>query len=424
MASRPPSARQARRLWAIGDVQALDAHDPLAARREAFQLPVGTIYLCGNSLGPMQPGVRARVQHLIDIEWGVDLIRSWNLHDWFALPERIGARLARILGAGADEVTVADSTSVNLFKVACAARSLRPDRRRILTERGNFPTDAYVLQGIAQMSRGGTEFVAVDRQRISDAIDEDTAVVVLTHVHYKDAAMFDMAAITARAHAAGALIVWDLSHSVGAVPLALDACKADFAIGCTYKYLNGGPGSPAFIYAARRHHDAMHPGLVGWWGDARPFDFADDFEPAAGMRRMLTGTGPVIGLLALDAALDLFDDLDMNEVQLKSQCLSSLFFDLIEQKCAGFGLEEVIPDPPAPRGSHVALRHSEGYAIMQALVRRNVIGDFRAPDIMRFGLTPLYTSYRDVWNAVDVLAEIMSTGAWQAHEYTLRSRVT
>lgn len=402
----------------------LDRDDPLARVREQFVLPAGSIYLCGNSLGPLPRAARARLDRAIDVEWGQDLVRSYNKHGWFSLPEKLGARLARLIGARADEVTVADNTSVSLFKALCAARSLRPGRRKIVTEAGNFPTDGYVMQGLAQLLGDPQPPVLAPREQVLEAIDQDTAVVCLTHVHYRDSAMFDLAAVTGHAHRQGALVVWDLSHSIGAVPVDLDAANADFAIGCTYKYLNGGPGSPAFIYAASRHHRTMQPGLVGWWGHSQPFEFRDEYTPAEGMRSMLTGTGHILGMIALDAALDVFDQVDLSAVRAKSLALSRLFLQRIADRCAGFGVTPCSEAPLESRGSHVALRHPEGYAVIQALIRRQVIGDFRAPDVMRFGLAPLYLSFENVWDAVELLAAVLAGGEWRDEAFQQRAAVT
>ncbi len=403
---------------------ALDAADPLASLRQNFSIPANTIYMCGNSLGPLPTKVIERLEDGVKRQWGEDLIRSWNSNSWFTLPEKLAPRIARLIGAEAEEVTVADSTSVNLFKVVAAARSLRPDRHKIVTEAGNFPTDAYVLQGLSNLMRDPRPPVLAARDRLVDLIDDDTAVVVLTHVHYKDSAMFDMADITRRAHRHGALIVWDLSHSVGAVPVDLNGCNADFAIGCTYKYLNGGPGAPAFIFAAARHHAAMHPGLVGWWGHSKPFEFDDQYAAAPSMRQMLTGTGAILGMIALDAALDVFADIDMLAVRAKSLALAHLFTELLQQKCGGFGLQSASLLPLKARGSHIALRHEAGYPIMRALIARNVIGDFRAPDVIRFGLAPLYLRYQDIWDATDILAEVLTSGAWRDPQLLQKSTVT
>lgn len=406
------------------DAVAMDAADPLANVRDQFQLPDDTIYLCGNSLGPLAKRAATRLQDGVQRQWGQDLIRSWNANSWFTLPERLAPRIARLIGAEAREVTVADSTSVNLFKVVAAARSLRQGRTRVVTEAGNFPTDAYVLEGLAELMRDPQPPVLARREQLLESIDDDTAVVVLTHVHYKDSALFDMAELTQHAHRHGALIVWDLSHSVGALPVDLNACDADFALGCTYKYLNGGPGAPAFIYAATRHHAAMQPGLVGWWGHAQPFAFDDTYAAGAGMRRMLTGTGSILGMIALEAALEVFDELDMQVLRAKSLALCDLFSRLVEQKCAGHGLSQASALPLAQRGSHIALRHEAGYAIIQSLIRRNVVGDFRAPDVIRFGLAPLFVRFQDVWDAVDALADVLTSGAWRNSALTQRATVT
>jgi kynureninase len=408
----------------LADVSRSDSADPLRHLRAAFALPADTIYLCGNSLGPPPIIAAARIANLVEQQWGQDLICSWNTHSWFTMPERLGARLAALVGAQGHEVTVADSTSVNLFKAASCARALRPGRRRIVTEVGNFPTNAYVLQGLARLLGPDTQFLAVPRGQVLEAIDAEAAVLVLTHVHYRDCAMFDMAEVTRVAHERGALVVWDLSHSVGAVVIDLNACDVDFAVGCTYKYLNGGPGAPAFLFAAERHHAAMNPGLVGWWGHERPFDFDDDYLPATGMRRLLTGTGPVLGLATLEAALDVYDGVAMAQVRAKSLRLSNLFIDLVTERCAGFGLEILTARDSVQRGSHVALGHADGFAIMQALIRRGVIGDFRAPAVMRFGLAPMYVGYRDVWDAVAALRQVLSSGEWRCAEFATRARVT
>jgi kynureninase len=417
-----PDARQP--LLAQRDADYRDESDPLRSLRDSFDMPRDVLYLCGNSLGPMPVAAGQRGREVVEQQWARDLIRSWNVHDWFGLPERVGARIARLIGARAHEVIVADSTSINLFKAVHAALKLRPKRRAIVAETGNFPTDAYVLQGIARESAGAVELRAVARERVSDAIDEETAVVVLTHAHFLTSELFDLEAVTRKAHSAGALVVWDLSHSVGAVPVELDAANADFAVGCTYKYLNGGPGSPAFIFAAERHHAAIDPGMFGWWGHQKPFELLEDYQPAAGMRRTLTGTASILALSVLDAALDVWDGLDIRDLRQKSIALSSAFIALVEQKCAGLGISLITPQDPARRGSHVALRHENGYAVMQALIARNVVGDFRAPDVIRFGIAPLYTRFRDVWNTVEILADVLGSGEWRKAEFTRRGRVT
>jgi kynureninase len=402
------------------DFEALDAQDPLAHCRDRFELPPGVIYLDGNSLGAMPKGVAPRMTQAIELEWAQGLIRSWNDADWYPAPQRVGARIAALVGAAADELIVADSTSVNLFKVLVAALRLRPDRLRILGERGNFPTDAYIAGGVAELMNA--EFVALDAAEITQAIDSSVAIVSLTHVNYKSGRRYDMAELTRRAHDAGALVVWDLAHTAGAMPCDLNACQVDFAIGCGYKYLNGGPGAPAFVFAARCHHAAMRQPLTGWHGHVQPFAFVDDYQPAPGIDRMLVGTASQLGLIALEAALQAFDGVDMQVLRRKSELLTDHFIRLADQELSGFGL--ATPRDAASRGSQVALTHPEGYAIIQALIARGVIGDFRAPDILRFGFASLYVRYMDVWNAIAALQDIMNTEAWVKPEFLRRKTVT
>ncbi len=402
------------------DFETLDAQDALAHCRDRFELPPGVIYLDGNSLGAMPKGVAPRMTRAIEHEWAQGLIRSWNDADWYPAPQRVGARIAALVGAAADELIVADSTSVNLFKVLVAALRLRPGRLRILGELDNFPTDAYIAGGVAELMNA--EFVALDAAAIPLAIDPSVAIVSLTHVNYKSGRRYDMAELTRRAHEVGALVVWDLAHTAGAMPCDLNACQVDFAIGCGYKYLNGGPGAPAFVFAARRHHAAMRQPLTGWHGHAQPFAFVDGFEPAPGIDRMLVGTASQLGLIALEAALQAFDGVDMQVLRRKSELLTDHFIRLADQELSGFGL--ATPRDAESRGSQVALTHPEGYAIMQALIALGVIGDFRAPDILRFGFASLYVRYIDVWNAIAAVKDIMSTNAWATPEFLRRKAVT
>lgn len=402
----------------------MDRGSPFAASRAHFALPPGCIYMNGNSLGPLSHAAQDHIANAVADEWGKGLIRSWNAAGWYDLPVRLGDKIAKLVGAGAGEIVVTDSTSVNLFKVAAAAAALRPGRAKIISEKGNFPTDLYVLDGLSKFMGDGCKLVTYDRADVVDAIDDDTAVVVLTHVHYVTSEMFDMAAITKRAHDAGALIVWDLSHSAGAVEVHLNAAHADFAVGCGYKYLNGGPGAPAFVFVAERHLAHVRQPLSGWFGHAQPFAFVDEFEPAASIRRMLTGTMPVLSASALEAAVDLFKGVDMPALRAQSLRMSELFITLSEQRCADFGLQLVSPKDAAGRGSHVSFAHPEGYAIMQALIARNVIGDFRAPNFIRFGFTPLYLTCADVWDAVETLRDIMTSRSYAAPEFTQRHAVT
>ncbi len=402
------------------DAAALDAEDPLAHCRQRFTLPPGVTYLDGNSLGALPKTVAPRLARAVEQEWGVGLIRSWNDADWYPAPQRVGGRIALLVGAAADEVIVADSTSVNLFKVLVAALRLRPGRTRILGEVGNFPTDAYIASGVAGLM--AAEFVAVEPEAVLAAIDQRVAIVSLTHVHYKTGRTYDMAAITRRAHEVGALVVWDLAHTAGAMPCDLTAVQADFAVGCGYKYLNGGPGAPAFVFVARRHHANVQQPLTGWHGHARPFSFDQAYVAANGMDRMLVGTASQLGLIALEAALQAFDGVDMHVLRRKSVALTELFIRLVDQELEGFGMAS--PRDASQRGSQVSLTHAEGYAIMQALIARGVIGDYRAPDILRFGFTPLYVGFMDVWHAVATLKDVMATAGWDTPAFRQRKAVT
>lgn len=409
---------------ARADLLALDAADPLAPAREQFTLPDGIIYLDGNSLGALPRATPKRLAEAALNEWGRDLIRSWNAHGWIDLPRRIGDKIARVICAGPGEVVVADSTSINLFKVLAAALNLNPGRRVILSERDNFPTDLYMAQGLTTLLGGRHELRLVDGDEIAGAIGEDTAVVMLTHVNYKSGAMHDMAAITSAAHARGALMLWDLAHSAGAVPVDLNGCGADFAVGCGYKYLNGGPGAPAFVWVNKKHQERFVQPLSGWLGHASPFAFETDYRPAAGVARYVCGTPPVLSMIALECGVDMFQDLDLAALRRKSMALTDLFIRLVEQECDGFGLSLLSPRAAERRGSQVSLRHAEGYPIMQALIARGIIGDFRAPDILRFGFAPLYVRFADLWDAVAALRDILSSRAWDKPEFHVRAAVT
>ena len=402
---------------------ALDEQDPLAFTRARFVLPPGVIYLDGNSLGALPVPTAEALARQTTKAWGEGLIRSWNTAGWIDAPARIGGRIARLIGAAADEVVVTDSTSVNLFKLASAAVALRPGRRVILSESGNFPTDLYMLQGLCEQLGGAVELRCVPRDRIAEALDDTVAVLVLTHVHYTSGEMFDMAALTARAHAAGALTLWDLSHSTGAVPVDLTGTGADLAVGCGYKYLNGGPGAPAFAFVARRHQGALRQPLTGWMGHAAPFAFVDDYQPAEGIGRVLCGTPSVLAMTALDCGVSTFDGVEMADVRAKSMALSGLFLDLLEARLPG-AFELVSPRNAADRGSHVSLAHPDGYPIMAALIAAGVIGDFRAPDRLRFGFTPLYARFVDMFDAVGRLKAVMRDDAWRAPKYAVRQAVT
>jgi kynureninase len=405
------------------DALRLDAEDPLAPLRERFALPEGVTYLDGNSLGPPLRSARAAMEAVIAAQWGTDLIASWNRHDWIGLPQRVGARIAPLVGAAADEVIVSDSVSVNLFKLIAAACQARPTRRTILTEPGNFPTDLYIAQGVAGMMadrRVRTE----PGNAIIDAIDDDTALVLLTHVHYKSGRRHDMAAITAAAHAQGALVLWDLSHSAGAIAIDLAVCEADLAVGCGYKFFNGGPGAPGFLYVARRLQAELQSPLAGWMGHAAPFDFDDGYRPAEGMQRFLCGTPPILAMAALDHALSVFDGIDMAQVERKALALGDLFLALVERQCGQFGFTLASPRDSHDRGAHVSFAHPQAYAICQALIARGVVGDFRAPDLLRMGFAPLTTRFIDVWHTVAVLRDVMASQAWADPAYAVRHKVT
>jgi kynureninase len=393
-----------------------DAGDPLAALRDQFDLPAGVIYLDGNSLGARPKAALTRATAVIAQEWGKDLITSWNTAGWFEMPRRLGDLLAPLVGAHASEVVVTDTTSVNLFKALAAALHVQagqPQRKVIVTERSNFPTDIYMAQGLAAWLDRGYEIRLVDAPaEIPAALGADSAVLMLTHVNYRTGWQHDMAALSALARQHGALTVWDLAHSAGAVPVDLNRDGADFAIGCTYKYLNGGPGSPAFIWVPQRHQANFSQPLSGWWGHAAPFAMAPHFSPTDGIGRALCGTQPIVSLAMVECGLEVFAETSMAAIRQKSLALTDLFIALVEARCAEHPLELVTPREHARRGSQVSFAHPHGYAVMAALIARGVIGDYREPHIMRFGFTPLYTSFADVWDAVDILKQILDGQAY------------
>jgi kynureninase len=399
-----------------------DAADPLAHLRERFLLPPGVIYLDGNSLGALPAGVPERIRITVEEQWGKGLIRSWNDAGWVDLPRRVGDRIAGLVGARPGTVVACDSTSINLFKSVEAALTLAPDRRVILTDSGNFPTDLYVMAGVA--ARHGMEVRSPAPEEVAGSIDGEVAMVALTQVDYRTGRLHDLPEITALAHAAGALSVWDLAHSAGVMPIDLEAAGVDLAVGCGYKYLNGGPGAPAFLYVAPRHLERFHNPIQGWFGHVAPFEFRPDFEAAPGVDRARVGTPHLLSLAALDAALDAFDDVDLREVRVKSVDLTELFLALVDERLDGMGFTVASPRAPSRRGSQVSLRHPEGYAIVQALIERGVIGDFRAPDLCRFGFSPPYLRFVDVWDAVDELVEVMANEVWRDGRHRVRSAVT
>jgi len=405
----------------LDEAAELDATDQLGFARARFRLPETVIYLDGNSLGALPSAAPATLAKSAEREWGEDLIASWNKHGWIDWPTRIAAKLAPIVGAKPSELLIADSTSVCLFKLLAAAAKARPDRKTILTQKRNFPTDLYVAQGFSEML--GLQLRAVDPEEIMAAIDTDTAVVTLTHVDYRSAAFCDIRGVNDAAHAAGALTVWDLSHSAGAIELHLDGSGCDLAVGCGYKYLSGGPGAPAFIYVAERLQDELTNPLQGWMGHAEPFAFVGDYRPAGGILKFLTGTPSILALAALDAGIATFDGVSMADVQAKSRKLSQLFVDEVEARC-GSEVRLASPRDPAQRGSHVVFAHPQGYAVVQALIARGVIGDFRAPDLMRFGFCPLYNRFEEMVRAAAMLADILASREWDQPCFLKRSKVT
>jgi kynureninase len=405
----------------VEEARQLDAMDPLAFARRRFQLPKDRIYLDGNSLGALPSAASAALLNTAERQLGEDLIASWNEHDWIDWPTRIAAKLAPIVGANPSELLIADSTSVCLFKLLAAAVRKRPGRKTIVSQEANFPTDLYVVQGLCDML--GLKLRAVPANEVLNAIDDDTAAVTLTQVDYRSAAIYDMRLVSEAAHAVGALIVWDLSHSAGAIELDLDGSGCDLAVGCGYKYLNGGPGAPAFIYVAERLQGDLRNPIQGWMGHQEPFAFTDDYRPIEGISRFLTGTPSILAMAALEAGLATFDGISMSDVEEKSRRLSQLFIGEVEDRC-GRDVRLASSRDPAQRGSHVVFAHKEGYAVIQALIARGVIGDFRAPDLMRFGFAPLYNSFAEMVRAAEILADILKAGDWDQPRFKTRAKVT
>lgn len=413
-----------------------DSNDGLARYRERFSLPEGLIYLDGNSLGPLPLGAAERAAEVINDEWANGLIRSWNTAGWFDLPSRLGDKLSRLIGGNDGETVVTDTTSLNLFKALASAVRIQqqdaPTRRVILTERDNFPTDIYIAEGISDFlnsvsSETGEHYevrLIDENLSLAEALDDSVAVLALSHVNYRTGSMWNMNEVTAAAHEAGALVIWDLAHAAGAVPVDLNAANADYAVGCTYKYLNGGPGSPAFIWVNARHQGRFWQPLTGWWSHAAPFAMADSYTAANDVRRFLCGTQPITSMAMIECGLDVSLEADMDHVRQKSLALTDLFIALVRERCGEFGLELITPENHEARGSHVSFRHPEGYSIIQALIGRGVIGDYREPEVLRFGITPLYLSYTDIWDAVEILRDILETRAWDVPAYKARNAVT
>jgi kynureninase len=414
----------------------LDHADPLRGLRDLFELPPGLIYLDGNSLGVLPRATAARVQQVVQQEWGRDLIGSWNSAGWITLAQRVGDKIAACVGARPGELVAADSTSVNLYKVLSAAAGIvragtgvntSPRRRVIVSERDNFPTDLYIAQSLAR--ERGLELRLVQAGQIAEHLNDELAVLMLTQVNYRTGALHDMAALTQAAHAAGGLAVWDLAHSAGALPVDLRGSDADFAVGCGYKYLNGGPGAPAFVWVHPRWASRFEQPLSGWLGHAAPFEFSPDYRPAAGVARYLCGTPPILAMAALECGVDTVLAAaplgGMAALRAKSLALTRLFITLVEARCAGHGLTLVTPRDDAQRGSQVCLSHPDAaYPMVQALIARGVVGDFRAPDILRFGFTPLYTRFTEVWDAVEHLRQVLESGQWREARFNQRAAVT
>jgi kynureninase len=401
-----------------------DRQDPLNRFRSEFSLPEGLVYLDGNSLGALPSATGTRVSEVIAREWGVGLIRSWNAAHWIEAPTRIGDKIAKLIGAQAGEVIVADGTSVNLFKLLAGALRIQPGRHFIVTDSENFPTDMYIAQGLIQMTEGSHALRVVPRKQLEGAIDGSVAILMLTHVDYASGEIHDMPRLSDLARRHGVLALWDLSHSAGALPVQLNASHADLAVGCGYKYLNGGPGAPAYLFVSQALQSVMQSPLAGWMGHDDPFAFEPEYVPASGIRRQLAGTPPMLSMAALEVAIDLWLRVDQVEARRKSMALGDLFIKLVDDSCGGLGLSLGSPRDASIRGSQVSLRHDNAYQVMRALIDRGVIGDFRTPDLMRFGFAALYTRYVDVYDAVEILRDVLLGGSWRRPEYATRMKVT
>jgi kynureninase len=406
------------------DALALDAADPLSKVRDLFDLPENVVYLDGNSLGPLPREVMPRIEEVLRTEWGVDLIQSWTAHGWIDLSDRVAVSIASLIGAEPSEVVVADSTSINIFKLLVAALRLNPGRRVILSERQNFGTDLYVAQGVSDLLQERAELKIVERAELDSALDDDVAVIMLTHIDFRTGEMHDMRTWTEAAHAAGALVLWDLAHSAGAVPVDLGECAADLAVGCGYKFLNGGPGAPAFAYVASRHHELLRGPLWGWMGHEAPFDFDVEYRPAPGVGQMRVGTPPILSLAPLEIGARNIAEVGIDSLRSKSVALTDLFIALFDRDCRDHGFGLASPREAYRRGSQVSLHHEEGYAIVQALIARGVICDFRVPDLLRFGFAPAYVRFVDVWDAIAALKSIMTDESWNRPEYRNWKQVT
>jgi len=404
--------------------EAFDRADPIRAYRDRFRLPEGVIYLDGNSLGALPKATADRVKKVLDVEWGEHLVDGWLKDNWMGLSEVLGDKIAKLIGADAGEVIVVDTTSINVHKVIAAAMLMRPDRRTLLTDKGNFPTDVYMAQGLVEFLGRQHRIKMVEEDEVAESIDEDTAAVFCTQINYKTGRLHDMAKITKAAHAKGALAIWDLAHTAGCVPIELNKIEADFAVGCGYKYLNGGPGAPAFVFAPKRHHDKVRQPLTGWLGHANPFEFGLDYKPAQGIRQFRASSPPILGIVAMEAGIDDMIEFGIGNVRAKSLALTSLFMKLVEERLTKHGFTIATPKETERRGSQVALNHKDGWPIMQALKARKVIGDFREPNIVRFGFAAPYVRFADVWDAVENLVQVMEKEEWKKPEFQNKKWVT
>ena len=404
--------------------QKLDKKDPLAHLRKAFYLPKGKINMDGNSLGPLPKSTKKRLLATVQKEWGDGMIASWSNAGWFDSPIRVGNKIAPLIGAADGEVIVGDTTSVNIYKALCAALHLNKGRKIMLAEKRNFPTDIYMMQGISAFSNNELITKTVEPEAILDNLTEEVAVLLLPHVHYKTAAIKDMKTITQKAHEKGVLVVWDLSHSIGSIEVALNECQVDFAVGCGYKFLNGGPGAPAFIYVAKRHQSKALSILSGWMGHQDPFAFTDAYTPAQDIARFRCGTPGILGMAALENGINLFAQTTIKDLRQKALKLSRLFMDLMAQECGAFGFTLASPIEDEKRAGHVAYSHEEGHGIYQAIKKEGVIADFRTPDILRFGITPMYLRFQDIYKVVQLIKKVMETKAWDKPAYKIRAAIT
>lgn len=406
------------------DCQAMDQNDPLSFLRDEFEMPKGLINMDGNSLGALPKSTFQKLTRTVKEEWGIGLIRSWSAAGWFESPVRIGNKIAPLIGAKEGEVLVADTTSINLFKALAAASQMNKDRSILLSESGNFPTDLYMMQGLAALSNNRLQTKIVSPEQLQDSLTEEVAVLLLTQVNFKTAEIKDLQVITQKAHEKGIIVIWDLSHSVGSIEVDLTAANADFAVGCGYKFLNGGPGAPAFIYVPKRHQAVAQNMLSGWMGHADPFAFTEKYVPNSSIERFRSGTPTILGMTALENGVDLFQKTSIRALRKKCVQLSELFIHLMSQTCGTYGFELASPTDATQRAGHVAFSHPEGHAIYQAIKQKQIISDFRTPNILRFGITPMYLRYVDIYDVVMAIREVMETGVWDRAEYKIRATIT